>query len=52
MDGLPVWPIDRVASLGDAMLLIAVGAAGAREEIEAFLHAHDKKPGKDYLFVA
>ncbi len=31
--GLPVWPIDKVKSLGDAMLLIAVGAAGAREEI-------------------
>ena len=50
--GLPVWPIDRVASLGEAMLLVAVGAAGAREEIETFLHEQDKKPGKDYLFVA
>lgn len=50
--GLPVWPIEKVESLGDAMLLIAVGAAGARREIESYLHKHDKTPGRDYLFVA
>lgn len=50
--GLPVWPIEKVESLGDAMLLIAVGAAGARREIECYLHKHDKTPGRDYLFVA
>jgi len=50
--GLPVWAIDKVKTLGDVMLLIAVGAAGAREEIAAYLHGHGKLPGEDYLFVA
>ena len=50
--GLPVWPIDKVKTLGDSMLLIAVGAAGAREEIADYLHKHNKLPGQDYLFVA
>ncbi len=50
--GLPVWPIDKVKTLGDSMLLIAVGAAGAREEIADYLHKHNKIPGQDYLFAA
>lgn len=50
--GLPVWPIDRIKTLGNAMLLVAVGAAGAREEIAHYLHKHQKSPGEDYLFVA
>ena len=50
--GLPVWSMDKVDDLGDAMLLVAVGAAGAREEIAAFLDAHHKTEGRDYLFVA
>ena len=50
--GLPVWSMDKVDRLGKAMLLVAVGAAGAREEIAAFLHKRNKIPGQDYLFVA
>ncbi len=50
--GLPVWPMDKVKSLGDSMLLIAVGAAGARHEIETFLRQHNKTAGREYLFVA
>jgi len=50
--GLPVWPVDKVKAQGDTMLLIAVGAAGAREEIIDYLHKHDKTPGQDYLFAA
>ena len=50
--GLPVWPMDKVDDLGEAMLLVAVGAAGARAEIGAFLHAHGRTAGRDYLFVA
>jgi len=50
--GLPVWPIDKVKDLGSSMLLVAVGAAGARAEIEAYLHDHNKIAGQDYLFVA
>ena len=50
--GLPVWPTDKIENLGNAMLLVAVGAAGAREEIAAFIHPHNKIEGQDYLFVA
>jgi hypothetical protein len=50
--GLPVWPTDKTNNLGTAMLLVAVGAAGAREEISDFLHSYDKVEGRDYLFVA
>jgi len=50
--GLPVWSIDKVDSLGDSLLLVAVGAAGAREEIASYLLEHNQLPGQDYLFVA
>jgi glycosyltransferase involved in cell wall biosynthesis len=50
--GLPVWPMDKAGSLGTAMLLVAVGAAGARKEIESYLLERGKLPGQDYLFVA
>ena len=50
--GLPVWSMDKVEDLGATMLLVAVGAAGAREEIAAFLQSHNKVEGQDYLFVA
>lgn len=50
--GLPVWSIEKTAHLGDAMLLVAVGAAGARQKISAYLHENNKLPGRDYLFVA
>ena len=50
--GLPVWSMDKVEEPGAAMLLVAVGAAGAREEIAAFLQSHNKVEGRDYLFVA
>ena len=49
--GLPVWSIDKTKSLGAEMLLVAVGAAGARKEITAHLDLHGKKEGRDYLFV-
>jgi len=50
--GLPVWSVDKVADLGSSMLLVAVGAAGARGEIAAFLDENDKAAGTDFLFVA
>ena len=50
--GLPVWPIEQASQLGDAMLLVAVGAAGARKEIRDYLHTHHRIEGQDYLFVA
>jgi glycosyltransferase involved in cell wall biosynthesis len=50
--GLPVWSMVKIEDLGSAMLLVAVGAAGAREQIAAFVHEHGKREGQDYLFVA
>jgi len=50
--GLPVWSVDKVADLGTSMLLVAVGAAGARGEIAAFLNENDMAAGTDFLFVA
>ena len=50
--GLPVWPVDKVKTLGNSMLLLAVGTAGAREEIADYLDKHNKIPGQDYLFAA
>jgi hypothetical protein len=50
--GLPVWSMDKIRSIGEAMLLVAVGAAGAREEIAEFANAQGKIEGRDYLFVA
>jgi len=50
--GLPVWPIEQVSSLKEAFVLIAVGAAGAREKIRANMVERGKKEGSDYLFVA
>ena len=50
--GLPVWPVDHVSELKDELVLVAVGAAGAREEIGAYMLERGKKEGSDYLFVA
>jgi glycosyltransferase involved in cell wall biosynthesis len=50
--GLPVWPIERALSWDRGMLLVAVGARGARKEIREFLHQGDRREGQDYLFVA
>lgn len=50
--GLPVWPIDKAKDLDGAMLLVAVGAAGAREEIFRYLSECNKVEGSDFLFVA
>lgn len=50
--GLPVWSIEKMAESGLPMVLVAVGAAGAREEITAFMLKHEKVAGQDYLFVA
>ena len=49
--GLPVWPVDHVDRLGHQFILVAVGAAGARPKIRAFLHQRGRVEGGDYLFV-
>ncbi len=49
---LPVWPIEHTDRLAGVFILVAVGAAGAREEIRGFMQARDRLEGVDYLFVA
>ena len=49
---LPVWPIDRVTSLGEEFVLVAVGAAGARPKIRVWMDQNEQEEGRDYLFVA
>jgi glycosyltransferase involved in cell wall biosynthesis len=50
--GLPVWSMDKCKQAKLPMVLVAVGAAGARQEISAFMSEHNKAEGEDYLFVA
>jgi glycosyltransferase involved in cell wall biosynthesis len=49
--GLPVWPIDAVGDLEGRFIVVAVGAAGARPRIRAFLSEQGRVEGRDYLFV-
>lgn len=49
---LPVWALDKVEEDGLPMVLVAVGAAGARAEISAFMNERNKTEGQDYLFIA
>jgi len=49
---LPVWPIEEIASIGNAFILVAVGAAGARPKIREFMHRHALREGEHFLFVA
>jgi len=50
--GLPVWPIEQVRDLHGSMVLVAVGAAGAREKIRRFMQENHWVEGEAYLFVA
>ena len=50
--GLPVWSMDKCKQEDLPMILVAVGAVGAREEISAFMTQQNKTEGQDYLFVA
>jgi glycosyltransferase involved in cell wall biosynthesis len=50
--GLPVWPIERAGERPDQFILVAVGAAGARENIRGFMRRCGRQEGRDYLFVA
>jgi cellulose synthase/poly-beta-1,6-N-acetylglucosamine synthase-like glycosyltransferase len=50
--GLPMWPIEKATELENEFVLVAVGAAGARDEIRVWMDAHEKQEGRDYLFVA
>lgn len=50
--GLPVWGMEQAAQWRDGMVVVAVGARGARPEIRGFMAAHGRREGEDYLFVA
>lgn len=49
--GLPVWPHEQTDRAGEALILVAVGAAGARAEIRHFLQQRGRVEGHDFLFV-
>lgn len=48
--GAPV--LHELPAPGDALLVCAVGAAGAREEIRALVQARGYREGRDFLFAA
>jgi glycosyltransferase involved in cell wall biosynthesis len=50
--GLPVWPIEKISGFKEELVLVAVGAAGAREKIQEYMNENNKTEGSDYLFVA
>ena len=50
--GLPVHAIEAAAAWSAGMVLVAVGARGARPEIRRFLERAGRAEGKDFLFIA
>ena len=51
--GRPVLPLQAVTDRpSGAVVLVAVGSAGAREEIRSWCETHDMAEGIDYLFTA
>ncbi len=48
----PVWPPQRVYGRGKALILVAVGARGARPGLRRKLNEMGLLEGRDYLFVA
>ncbi|NNK33685.1 MAG: glycosyltransferase [Xanthomonadales bacterium] len=50
--GLPVWHFEQLAEFGDAFVLVAVGAVGARDKIRGYMRRIGREEGADYLFVA
>jgi glycosyltransferase involved in cell wall biosynthesis len=50
--GLPVWSFEDLDEHPDTFVLVAVGAAGAREKIRKFMQTRNRQEGIDHLFVA
>jgi hypothetical protein len=50
--GTAVVPARELGRPSEALLVCAVGAAGAREEIRADLFARGFREGQDFLFAA
>ena len=50
--GRPVLAEQQLPPPGESMMLCAVGAAGAREEIRSLLGARNYREGVDFIFAA
>ena len=50
--GRPVLAERDLPARGEALMLCAVGAAGARDEIRSTLEAHGFREGTEFLFAA
>ena len=50
--GVPVIPPDELPAPGEVIVLVAVGAPGAREEIRDWFAPRGYDEGRDYLFIA
>ncbi len=50
--GLPVHAIEAAAAWSEGMVLVAVGARGARPDIRQFMERAGRREGKDFLFIA
>ena len=50
--GLPVWPVQQLERDRESFVLVAVGSAGAKEEIRRFMQGLARVEGEHYLFVA
>lgn len=50
--GLPVWPVQQLERDKESFVLVAVGSAGAKEEIRRFMQGLGRIEGEHYLFVA
>ncbi len=50
--GLPVFPPKEIDNKARGIILCAVGAQGAREEIRGYLKGIGRREEKDFLFVA
>lgn len=50
--GRPVWSPEWLREHPDEIVLVAVGAAGARQRIRSFLTGLGRVEGEDYLFLA
>jgi glycosyltransferase involved in cell wall biosynthesis len=51
IDGLPVWPPDRLPTAAECFVVSWVSSRGAREEIAGHLQAHGFAEGRDFILA-
>jgi hypothetical protein len=51
IDGLPVWPPDRLPPPGECFVISWVSSRGARDEIAAFLQGCGFAAGRDFILA-